>query len=75
MITPNKICAGVLAGGVDTCQGDSGGPLSCPLASGVWVLEGVTSFGAECAKRGSAGVYTKVENYLDWIANNKAKNP
>jgi len=75
LITPNKICAGVLAGGVDTCQGDSGGPLSCPLASGVWVLEGVTSFGAECAKRGSAGVYTKVENYLDWIANNKAKNP
>jgi len=73
-MTPKKLCAGVVAGGKDTCQGDSGGPLSCPLANGVWILTGVTSFGAECAKAGTAGVYTRVESYLDWISQIKAKN-
>jgi len=37
-----QMCAGEMAGGVDTCQGDSGGPLSC-LHQGTWVIDGITS--------------------------------
>jgi len=66
-MTDTKLCAGYMAGGKDTCQGDSGGPLQCPLSNGVWVQNGVTSFGAGCGDEGAPGVYTKVSKYLDWI--------
>ena len=62
-----QICAGNLEGGHDTCQGDSGGPLNCQLPNGVWVQQGITSFGAGCAKPRSPGVYTRVAAYVEWI--------
>ena len=60
-------CAGYLEGGKDGCQGDSGGPLVCAVDNKP-VLYGVTSWGFGCAKPNSPGVWTKVNNYIDWIS-------
>ncbi|KZS14753.1 putative Trypsin-7 [Daphnia magna] len=56
------------AAGKDTCQGDSGGPL---LYAGCQV--GITSFGRGCADPRFAGVYTRVTNYLGWIADTQRR--
>lgn len=32
-----------------------------------WVLVGLTSFGEGCARKGYAGVYTRITAYEDWI--------
>lgn len=49
-------------------QGDSGGPL---LYAGCQV--GITSFGRGCADPRFAGVYTRVTNYLGWIADTQRR--
>lgn len=59
-------------------QGDSGGPLACRKASGIWTLAGITSWGIGCGKgwlidkringsRGSPGIFSKVDELLDFI--------
>lgn len=73
-VDESQLCAGYVSGGKDTCKGDSGGPLQCPMYNGVWVLEGITSFGKKCAKAGPTTVYTKVAHYRHWIQEVIAKN-
>lgn len=67
--TDNMICAGdVINGGLDSCQGDSGGPLLVESATAAIQQQiGIVSFGQGCAQPQTAGVYTKVSNYQDWI--------
>ena len=67
---PNsKMCA--YKEGTDSCQGDSGGPLVV-REDGRWTIVGVVSYGIGCARSGYAGVYARVNNYLDWINQNIA---
>lgn len=68
-ITPSMLCAGFSQGGVDTCEGDSGGPLVIyDNESSSWRIAGITSFGeASCGARGYYGVYTRADNYNDFI--------
>jgi len=61
-----QMCAGAYGGGRDTCQGDSGGPLMYE-SNGQWFLNGVVSYGHECARDGFPGVYARVSYYLPWI--------
>merc|ERR1711971_756197 len=69
-IGATQICAGL--GERDSCQGDSGGPmLSSELDNGrIWSVIGITSFGVKCADSRFPGVYTRVDQYLDWIESN-----
>ena len=60
------VCAGLRQGGIDACQGDSGGPLVCSYG-GHWYLEGVVSWGDNCAAAGKFGVYAKVRVLQSWL--------
>ncbi|XP_063897916.1 serine protease snake-like [Helicoverpa armigera] len=76
-ITENQICAGDYEhGGRDTCQGDSGGPMQimeervdCVHNFPLHTIVGVTSFGRDCGRKMSPGVYTRVSQYVEWIEN------
>lgn len=65
-ISDNMVCAGYLFGGYDSCFGDSGGPLVEEVDGEIHQI-GIVSFGYGCALAGLPGVYTKVQNYTDWI--------
>ncbi len=73
-LTSNMICAGTASGVRDACNGDSGGPLFVEKADGAEQI-GIVSWGegpmdaaAACGHENAYGVYTRVANYKDWIA-------
>ncbi|CAB3243507.1 unnamed protein product [Arctia plantaginis] len=71
-ITDNMVCAG--RGRRDSCAGDSGGPLLCKDRNMRYYLQGITSFGDGCGKRGKYGIYTRTAGYVTWmrdVMNNK----
>jgi len=68
-ITPNEFCAGFESGGKDSCGGDSGGPILVN-DSGTIKQAGIVSWGQGCAEKKKPGVYTRIANYTDWIADN-----
>jgi hypothetical protein len=67
-VTDDSLCAGRPEGGADSCSGDSGGPLFVPDVNGEPVLVGIVSYGDECGAPGVYGVYSRVTEYEDWIA-------
>lgn len=67
-ITPEMLCAGLDAGGVDSCSGDSGGPLFVRDGLTTNFLQvAVVSFGYGCAQPNAYGVYARVSPYITWI--------
>ena len=73
-LTGNMLCAGQADGARDACNGDSGGPLFTmegekPVQVGIvsWG-EGPMDAAAACGHANAYGVYTRLYNYLDWIA-------
>ncbi|XP_028174858.1 transmembrane protease serine 9 [Ostrinia furnacalis] len=64
-ITDNMVCAG--RGRKDSCAGDSGGPLLCRDRDMRYYLQGITSFGDGCGKRGKYGIYTRTAGYVGWM--------
>ncbi|CAL8242319.1 unnamed protein product [Merluccius merluccius] len=66
-IHPSMFCAGNVGGGVDACQGDSGGPLSC-YTGRQYQLAGLVSWGVGCGRMRKPGVYTKLQDHVDWIS-------
>jgi secreted trypsin-like serine protease len=66
-VTTNQFCAGLAQGGKDSCQGDSGGPILVN-DSGTVKQAGIVSWGIGCAEEKKPGVYTRIANYNNWIA-------
>ncbi|ELV09739.1 Complement C1s subcomponent [Tupaia chinensis] len=66
VFTHNMICAGGEKG-VDSCQGDAGGAFAVQDPNEEdpkYYAAGLMSFGFQC---GTYGIYTRVQNYVDWI--------
>ena len=74
MITNRMLCWGEK--GLSACSGDSGGPLVVFSAEDDqrWHLYGITSWGPGCAQPDTAGVYTRVTTFLDWIKKTMRQN-
>ncbi|XP_071358853.1 ovochymase-1 isoform X2 [Trachinotus anak] len=66
-IRSSMFCAGKDEGGVDACQGDSGGPLSCFTGSR-YELAGLVSWGVGCGRARKPGVYTKLQQHIEWMS-------
>ncbi|XP_015181475.1 PREDICTED: trypsin-3-like [Polistes dominula] len=64
-LSENMLCAGNMTKGVETCQGDLGAPLMVDQ-----MLIGILSYGLGCETMLHPGVYTRISNYLKWIASN-----
>ncbi|KAK5601924.1 hypothetical protein CRENBAI_019105 [Crenichthys baileyi] len=66
-VRPSMFCAGKDEGGMDACQGDPGGPLSC-FTGTRHELAGLVSWGVGCGRAKKPGVYTKVQQHVEWIS-------
>uniref|UniRef100_A0A1I8PC22 CLIP domain-containing serine protease n=1 Tax=Stomoxys calcitrans TaxID=35570 RepID=A0A1I8PC22_STOCA len=66
-IESTHMCAGGTVANEDSCRGDSGAPLMS-YRDGVWILEGIVSFGRRCGLEGWPGVYARVGVYTEWIS-------
>ena len=62
----SMLCAGPLAGGVDSCYGDSGGPLTVRDGA-TRTLAGAVSWGFGCAAPSNPGVYTRLHAMRSFI--------
>ena len=69
------ICAGDLAGGIDSCAGDSGGPLAVVPTRWSATLAGVVSFGSGCAEPSYPGLYTRVSAFSEWVTSTTGVEP
>jgi trypsin len=67
-ISSKMFCAGYESGGIDACVGDSGGPLFFEDNNTATQL-GIVSWGEICGAARFPGVYTKVNEYINWIRN------
>jgi len=74
-----QLCAGGNAG--DSCAGDSGSALMLEVVTEKRMFDprviqvGVVSFGPRrCGTIGVPAIYTKVENYLQWILDSVVSN-
>ncbi|XP_015112608.1 testisin [Diachasma alloeum] len=68
-VVPQQMCAGHEDGGRDSCWADSGGPLMVGSHYGDSTLVvGVVSSGIGCARPRLPGIYTRVSEYIPWIA-------
>lgn len=72
VFTPNMICAGGEKG-MDSCKGDSGGAFAVqdPNDKAKFYVAGLVSWGPQC---GTYGLYTWVQNYVDWIMKTMQEN-
>ncbi|XP_057560100.1 ovochymase-1 [Hippopotamus amphibius kiboko] len=72
------LCAGFPDREKNTCQEDPGGPLVCRRDDGNWVLAGITSWAAGCARgwnpfrnnhrQASPGIFSKASELMHFIA-------
>ena len=63
---PDNDKNGLIDGSKDSCQGDSGGPLIC-VEDNRAALQGIVSWGDNCADEGKPGVYVNVFSLRNWI--------
>lgn len=73
LITNSMMCAfSISEEGQDACNGDSGGPLILKGggSDGKDLLVGIVSWGFDCGKPGSPGVYARVSENSAWIKDN-----
>jgi len=68
-IGKGMVCAG--GDGKDSCRGDSGGPLTINSKSRAQLV-GIVSWGIGCGSY--PGVYTRVDQYLQWINKNRKRS-
>ncbi|XP_072535268.1 mannan-binding lectin serine protease 2-like [Salminus brasiliensis] len=72
-LTDNMFCAGFGEGGQDACSGDSGSAFVVEQNGVHWAM-GIVSWGMDCGKDDTYGVYTKISQYLDWINMTMSEN-
>ena len=71
-ISSSNICARKPCDDIDgkiPCRGDSGSPLVCPDQRGRLKVAGLVSFGSSRCTSSSTTVFTRIQNFYDWVLN------